>query len=704
MKRLCLVLAALAATAAAQNLSLERITSYPFPNELAAAPTGSRLAWAVNQSGVRNIYVAEGPSFTPRKLTNYPDDDGQELTSVSLSKDGKYVVYVRGGDHGGNHDRGATVNPTFSTTPPKLQVWSVGFSAGSEPKLLGEGDDPEISPDGSTVAFLKGGQAFAAAIDGSSKAPRALFTTRGSVSELQWSPTGAALSFTANRGDHSFIGVYREGGPIVWLAPGFHRDRSPRWSPDSTRIAFVRTAGEGGAPAPMLVPKLRPWSIWTASALDGSGAKQIRNSPATPRGSLPGSEGGTNLHWAAQGRIVFLSYEDGWPHLYSIPENGGQATLLTPGPFMAESIRLSPDGRTLLFQGNTGPDKLDADRRHVVRVAVDRPGIEVFTPGEGIEAEPILTGDGTTVAFLSATPSRPAVLAVKPSAGGPVQVTGAGLAAGVPWNQLITPRQVIFQASDGVTVHGQLFEKSGGDSSRKPALLYIHGGPQRQMLLGWSYMDYYANAYAVNQYLASRGFVVLSVNYRLGIGYGYDFHYPPASGAAGASEYLDVKAAGEWLARQPQVDPARIGVFGGSYGGYLTAMALAKDSKLFAAGADVHGVHDWSVGMSQPTDRFERIPDFDQAVATAFKSSPVAWVSGWKSPVLFIHGDDDRNVNFNQSINLIQRLEPAGVPLETMVVVDDTHHFMRHANQLRVDEAIAEFLERKLQPQSAGSR
>jgi len=703
MKHRCLLMISVAGLAAGQTFTLEQVTSYPYQNELAAAPTGSRIAWAANERGKRNIYVAEKPSFAPRRLTNYTEDDGQELTSVALSHDGRYVVYVRGGDHGSNFEPGLPVNPTFSATPTKVQVWSVAFGGGEAPKLLGDGDHPEISPNGSTVAFVRGGQAFAVPTDGSSNAAKAMFTTRGTVSELQWSPEGNALAFTANRGDHSFIGVYREGKPMTWIGAAFMRDHSPQWSPDGKSIAFVRTAGAGGAPKPLLEPQITRWSIWTGDAASGS-AKKVWDAPATLRGSVPASQGGTNLHWAAAGRIVFLSYQDGWPHMYSVPENGGEALLLTPGPYMAEQVSLTPDGKWLLFQANAGTDKLDVDRRHVVRAAVDKQGIEVLTPGDGIETSPVMTGDCTTIAFLSATVTRPAALAVKPASGGTMTIAGASMVpTDMPWNQLATPKQVIYKASDGVTVHGQLFETAG--SGKKPAILFVHGGPMRQMLLGWHYGDYYANSYAVNQYLASRGFVVLSVNYRLGIGYGYDFQKPRDGGAAGASEYLDVKAGGEWLAHQPQVDPSRIGVYGGSYGGFLTAMALAKDSRLFAAGVDVHGVHDWTAQgrVNTNSDRYEKIPDAEKAGATAFKSSPIAYVSGWKSPVLFIHGDDDRNVRFNQTVDLLRRLEGTPVKIETRVIVDDTHHFMRHANQLTVDELIAEFMERQLKVAPKGS-
>jgi dipeptidyl aminopeptidase/acylaminoacyl peptidase len=244
-------------------------------------------------------------------------------------------------------------------------------------------------------------------------------------------------------------------------------------------------------------------------------------------------------------------------------------------------------------------------------------------------------------------------------------------------------------------VHGQLFEQAGG-AAKKPAVVFVHGGPPRQMLLGWHYSDYYSNAYAVNQYLASRGVVVLSVNYRLGIGYGYEFHRPDSAGADGAAEYRDVKAAAEYLRTLPQVDGARIGIYGGSYGGYLTALALARNSDLFAAGVDIHGVHDWSRYVIASRERYEQSPDADRALEVAFQSSPVAAMATWRSPVLVIHADDDRNVRFNQSTDLVRRLADRGIPHETLVITDDTHHFMRFAHVVTVDSAAAEYLGRKL--------
>jgi dipeptidyl aminopeptidase/acylaminoacyl peptidase len=682
---------------AAPGFAVAQVRSYPFPNGLTAAATGARIAWAMNEQGLRNVYVAEGPDFTARRLTSYLADDGQEISSLALSADGRWVVYVRGGDHGANWDDDAPVNVAASPIPPKVQILSVPFDGG-EPKVIGDGDEPAISPKSDVVAFAKSGQIWTVPIDGSAPA-KAIVTDRGDSGDLQWSPDGSRLAFVANRGDHAFVGVYtNDSTPLTWLAATFARDGSPRWSPDGTRIAFVRTPGSGGAPDSLLAPRHRPWEIWTADAARGAG-RLLWKAPETLRGSLPSTQGGTNLHWAAGGRIVFLSYQDGWPHLYSIAESGGEPLLLTPGDYMAEHIALSPDGRWLVFAANAGSDRLDIDRRHVVKVAVDRASPKVMTPGAGLEWTPVVTGDGKTMAFIGATAQRPPLVTVMPLDGGAQrQLAADRIPADFPTTLLVTPTQVTFRAADGVLVHAQLFQRPGGPA-KKPAVIFVHGGPPRQMLLGWHYSDYYSNCYAVNQYLASRGFVVLAVNYRLGIGYGYEFHQPRDAGARGAAEYQDVQAGARYLAQLAQVDPARIGIYGGSYGGFLTAMALARNSDLFAAGVDLHGVHDWTAERARgmlTRERYEEAPDLPRAIEVAWQSSPVSSMATWRSPVLVIQGDDDRNVRFNQSVDLVRRLTERGIPFEALAVPGDTHHWMRYQNAVTVDSATAAFLEKKL--------
>jgi dipeptidyl aminopeptidase/acylaminoacyl peptidase len=675
----------------AQSFSLEQVTGYPFISELTSEPQSAKIALSINEKGRRNIYVGEGPGFELKKLTHYDLDEGQELTSVTISGNGKWVVYVRGADHGA-FDESIPRNPSSAPVAPKIQLYSVPFAGGDE-VLLAEGDYPVINPNNKEVTFIKSNQVWTVPIDGS-KPAKMLFYAKGRNGSIEWSPDGKKLLFASSRGDHSFIGIFEnEETPIQWIAPSFSRDQSPKWSPDGKSVVFVRRPGGGGAPDSLTAPHLNPWSIWTADVATGK-ANEIWKSPETLAGSVPSSQGRFNLNWAGKDRIIFLSYQDGWPHLYSISSRGGEAILLTPDVRNIEQVKLSPDKNWLVFATNSGADKGDIDRRHIAKVPVDEAKIEMLTTGTGIESTPVFVNDGSEVVFLSATAQRPTLPAKVPFSGGKMEVFANELIPdNFPTSELVIPKSVQFKAADGKNVYGQLFEPKDGPS-KKPAILFVHGGPQRQMLSGWHYMDYYANTYALNQYLVSKGFVVLSVNYRLGIGYGYEFQNPGHSEMYGASEYKDIKAAGEWLAAQPNVDRKRIGIYGGSYGGFLTALALGRDSKLFAAGVDIHGMHNFMDNI--PDEKGEKAPDTELAKKLIWESSPVAYLDSWTSPVLIIQGDDDGNVPFHESVDLATRFTAKKFPFESLVIPDETHHWLKYSNMVKVDSAIADFLERKL--------
>ncbi len=675
---------------------MSQVLDYPYADELAAAKNADRIAWARIIDGVRNVWIAEGPSFRPRQITHYTEDDGQEITHLTFSPDGAHLVYVRGGDHDENWPAEGNLapDPNSSSEQPKVTIWAASLSGGV-PIKIAEGDAPAISARG-VLAYISSDQAWTAAHDGRGK-PTRLFFDRGKNSDLQWSPDGNRLAFVSDRHDHAFIGLY--GGknkPLVYLAPSTGNDLSPRWSPDGKTIAFIRRPGTGGPPEPILKQIPQPWSIWAADAGSGKG-HAVWSSPDTLAGSFPDVEGEANLHWAAGNQLVFLAYLDDWPHLYSIPVSGGAPLLLTPGAFMVEHVAESRDRRFMIYDANTGSTKDDDDRRHLFRVAVDKPGPVEITSGTSIEWRPVTAGNDR-IAFVSTGAQQPPGIGIVAMDGSRRATLDTGaLVSDFPLAQLVIPQSVAFKAADGTTVHGQLFSRSDGVGP-KPGIIFVHGGPPRQMLLGWHYMDYYSNAYAVNQYLANHGFIVLSVNYRLGIGYGRKFHQPNHAGPAGASEYQDVVAGAKFLQHQPDVDPTRIGMWGGSYGGYLTALALARDSNIFKAGVDLHGVHDWSHlrdYIAKPEVRYEQ-GDRDAAIKMAWTSSPDSSIDHWKSPVLLIQGDDDRNVEFQQTIDLARRLEAHHLPFEELVLPNEIHGFLRHASWLAVDSATAEFLTRKL--------
>ncbi len=639
----------------------------------------------MNEQGKRNVYLAESPDFTPKRLTGFDKDDGQEISSLQFSSDGKWLVFVRGGDHGGGN-ASATVNAENLPTLPRVEIWKINLETGkAEPVIAG---DHLITGPASTLAFLKSGQLWTVDLAKADK-PSQLFETKGNVSAAQFSPDGSKLAFTVNRSSHSLIGVYSDPRtPIQWISPSFHRDSNPKWSPDGTQLAFIRTQGGTGAAYPLLEPRHVPWEIWVAEVSTGKG-KKLWKAPETLRGSYVYPY----FAFGADGQLVYQSYEDGWQHLYSLDIVSGKTKLLTPGNYMVEQVKISNDGKKLVFAANAGKEPEDLDRRHIGTVLVSSAELSWETSGDGIEAYPVWVGESGRLAFLSATPRRPHLVTLK--SGNTTQLMQQdAIPEDFPETGLVVPKQVSFSAPDGTLVYGQLFEKEGG-SAKKPGVVFVHGGPQRQMLLGWSYMDYYSNTYALNQYLAEQGFVVLSVNYRLGIGYGYEFHKPANAYYQGAVEYQDIKAGGQYLASLSQVDAEKIGIYGGSYGGYLTALALARDSALFKVGVDIHGVHDLD-GRYPLSGNHEVAPDYDKAKKTAWESSPMANLDTWTSPVLFIHADDDRNVNVSQTADLIRRFEELGKPYESILIPGDTHHWMKWSNMILVDQATADFLKKHL--------
>ena len=693
------------APAQANPQPVDRFVTFPFPTALVSAPTGQRIAWVLNDKGVRNIWGAEGPAWTPRQLTTFTADDGQDLTQLSFTPNGEQLVFVRGGDHGGNWPSpgGIEPNPASSPTRTRVEIWTAPWSGGGG-RLVTTGDEPAVNPKGDRITYIKDGQAWTASVAPDGKA-EPLFFARGRTGDLAWAPDGSSLAFVSNRGGYALLGLFTTATqPIRWLAPTTDRVSSPVWSPDGNRIAIVVEPGQGGAPQTLLERHPRPWSLRVVDVASGT-ARTAWASPNTLLGSRPRTQGGANLAWGAGDRLVFLANLDNWPHLYSVPAAGGaDPLLLTPGNFMVEFVTLSPDRRTVVYNANTGPDPADDDRHHLFKVAVDAAQPIQLTRGTDLEWGAVVTGDGRSIALLSSGPKRPPLPAVMGLDAGTPKLLGQDrIPADFPTGALVTPERVVVPSIDGLPIHMQLFKRSDLGPGKHPAVVYVHGGPPRQMLLGYHYWHYYASDYALNQYLASQGFVVVSVNYRLGIGYGDRFMNPDRGGASGASEYQDVQAAAHYLRGRADVDPARIGIYGGSYGGYLTALALARNSDLFAAGVDIHGVHDRTSSL----ERFatmaiqpEKPADLNQALTVMWQSSPVADMATWRSPVLLIHGDDDRNVQVSQTVDLAQRLRARGVRFEEMLIPDEIHDFLRYQTWITVSRAAAEFLSRELRATS----
>ena len=682
---------------ARQALSIDTLMATPFPTDLVAAPTGGSIAWVSSNSGVHNILTAAPPDHKWRAVTSYTGDEGLWITEVGFTSDAKTIVYVRGD---GANRQGESPNPAQLQDGTEQAVFAVPIGGGA-PKRLGPGNGPVPSPRGQRVAWVSRGQIWSADL-ATTDAPARLVNARGSATGLSWSPDGSMLAFTSGRGTHSYIGLFTLASKeLRYIDPSLDRDGNAVWSPDGSRIAWIR---QGAAPrARMFSPRREvdePWSLRVADVKTGM-AKQVWKADAGYGSAFQGVVADSQLFWGAGDRLVFPWEKDGWVHLYSVPVSGGpstgKATLLTPGNFEVEYVNIASNGARMLFNSNQD----DIDRRHAWTVPVD--GSAKPTPlgkSNGSEWQPTFTSDGST-AMLHADATMPPHVLVMDAKGNGHSLLENMLPAGFDPSALVTPQQVIFTATDGMPIHSQLFmPKDLKAGEKRPALIFLHGGSRRQMLTTWHYNYYYRNAYAMNQWLASQGYIVLSVNYRSGIGYGLEFREALNYGATGGAEFNDVMGAGLYLKNRADVDAARIGLWGGSYGGYLTAMGLSRASDLFAAGVDFHGVHDWNQGIRTFIPDYNVLddPDFSRK---AFEASPMSRIDTWKSPVLLIHGDDDRNVSFVESINLITALRKRNVEVEQLVFPDEVHDFLRHQNWVRGYKAAADFFNRRLKSKTA---
>ena len=664
-----------------------------------AVPDGvERAIWAATTTGGAAWRLAEGQNGV-------------------ISPDGRYVAYAKDGQ-------------IYRVPTARTAARTTDIDKGLRPyiRIWGTNTGPVWSPDSRKIAFVstRTDHSFIAVFDLASRKVTYMSPGVDRDTSPTWSPDGTRIAFIRRPGtpfgQQSQSGVGGLGNPP---GPAFNAANQGRGG--AGRGGGQGRGGRGGDAAQGQTPPPAPrpgltnafftggynTSFWVADVKTGDAREVWHNAKDDTVFT-----GINAITW--RGNHVIFQLEPEWTRFFAVPvgdlagelENTGPVAKtklfgvdpppavpaplsLTPQEGQIESFSYSADGRYLYY----GTNATDSERRHLWRVPTAGGAPEQITRGEGIEHTPLLLSSGKFIAALTADYKRPQSVAIFPAPGEEGQLARRSLGEGgkviyptltkeFPADAHVMPQDIVLKAPDGLQFHNQLFlPKDLKPGEKRPAIVFVHGGPVRQMILGYHYMEVYHLFYGVNQWLASQGYVVLSVNYRGGIGYGRSFRTAPNTNQRGNSEYQDVLAAGKYLQGRPDVDPRRVGIWGLSYGGLLTAQALARNSDVFVAGVDMAGVHLYGNNLDPEN--------------LAYRSSAISEIANWKSPVFLIHGDDDRNVNFAQTVGLVSLLRAHNIPHEIMVQPDDTHETLLYRRWLPLWERMEVFLNKHLKKEGA---